>query len=245
VQYTTHNVLMPVNPNAESLQGYDPKNPVHMVALIFTVYLLGSQLGNFALAGGLSGVAENIGVDWATLIMTFLPLVIVPLVGVGFMMRRSWSQVCERLGFTNLTFESLAMGVAMSIAMFMGVMGVSFIWALLASPDSLEQQSEASNALANSITTIWLVLGVSITAAVGEEIAFRGALQPVIGFWATAIVFSMTHIQYTLTPAAVIIFFVALGLGWLRQHYNLYAAITAHFFYNFIGLAITLLFRNM
>ena len=76
----------------------------------------------------------------------------------------------------------------------------------------------------------------------GEEIALRGSLQPIFGFWWTAILFSLVNIQYSLTPATLIIFGVALGLGWIRRRYNLYAAITAHFLYNFVQLLLALLF---
>jgi membrane protease YdiL (CAAX protease family) len=78
---------------------------------------------------------------------------------------------------------------------------------------------------------------LAATAAVGEEIAFRGALQPVLGFLPTAIIFAMTHIQYTLTPAWLIIFGVALAFGWIRKHYNTTVSILTHFLYNFIPLA--------
>jgi len=77
-------------------------------------------------------------------------------------------------------------------------------------------------------------------AAIGEEIAFRGALQPVFGLWPTALFFALVHIQYTLTPAALIIFGVALGLGWLRRRYNTTTSIVAHFLYDFSLFALSL-----
>ncbi|NDJ85058.1 MAG: CPBP family intramembrane metalloprotease, partial [Chloroflexi bacterium] len=70
------------------------------------------------------------------------------------------------------------------------------------------------------------------------------ALQPIFGLWWTAIFFTLVHMQYTLTPAALIILMVAIGLGWLRRRYNLYAAIAAHFLYNFIPLALSVLIES-
>lgn len=79
---------------------------------------------------------------------------------------------------------------------------------------------------------------LATSAAISEEIAFRGALQPVFGFWATALIFALTHMQYALTPATLIIFGVAVAFGWLRMRYNTTVAIVTHFFYNFIPLAL-------
>jgi membrane protease YdiL (CAAX protease family) len=87
----------------------------------------------------------------------------------------------------------------------------------------------------------WLAL----TAALSEEILFRGALQPVFGLPLTSVYFALVHMQYALTPAAVIIFVVALGLGWLRQRQSTSSAIIAHFVYNFVQLAVAILAASL
>lgn len=234
-------------PIPPALYGYDPTNPVHMLALIFAVWLVGIQLGSVALAGGLGGIADDIPVDWLTLITNFLPQVVVPLLGVGLFMRRDWSETRERLGFHAPRhplfpqtipghLETLLIGVGSAIGMVVLVILLSMVWQAVVSPETYESQTEASQAMAESINTLWLALGVALMAAVGEEIAFRGALQPIFGFWATAFIFTVVHVQYTLTPASLIIFVVALMMGRLREQYNLYAAIIAHFAYNFVLL---------
>ena len=68
---------------------------------------------------------------------------------------------------------------------------------------------QASDALSDSISKSWMALLISVTAGVSEEIAFRGALQPIFGLWPTALIFALFHLQYTLTPATLIILFVA------------------------------------
>src|SRR5690606_22175089 len=101
-----------------------------------------------------------------------------------------------------------------------------------------EEQTEASSALAESINTVGLAFTLAATAAIGEEIAFRGALQPIFGFWATALIFAISHVQYTLTPASLLIFFVAIALGWVRKQFNTTTAILVHFLYNFVPLLL-------
>jgi len=57
----------------------------------------------------------------------------------------------------------------------------------------------------------------------------------------TSLFFALVHMQYTLTPATLIIFVVAVGLGILRRRQSTTAAIIAHFVYNFVQLALAIL----
>lgn len=227
----------------KELRGFSPRNLVHMLAMIFCVYMLGIQLANFVLSGGLSGVAEDTKITFQTLIANFIPLLLVPVLGVGLFSKRSFPQVLERLGLANPSLESIGIGIAAGVVLFIAQVIMVMIWVTVAGIESVEEQSKASSAISESINTIWLALGVALTASIGEEIAFRGSLQPIFGLWPTAAFFTLIHMQYTLTPAAIIIFVVSLGLGYLRRHFNLYAAIFAHFFYNFIPLFLQQLIR--
>lgn len=223
------------------VRGFNPDSTVHLVALAFCIYLLGTQLVMFVLEGGLSGIAESYaeeGMSAESLLANGLPLVVVPFLGAGMLLRRSFSEVLGRLGLERPSLEGLAAASGMVVALLVFVMIAAGVWESMVSEETFEEQNEASNELADSIGTIWMALLLAATAAVSEEIAFRGALQPVLGFWATAVIFASTHIQYTLTPAALLILVVAIGFGWLRQRYNTTVCIVAHFFYNFIPLAI-------
>lgn len=83
------------------------------------------------------------------------------------------------------------------------------------------------------------VLFYSLCAGVGEEILFRGAIQPFLGIWPTAIIFVLLH-GY-ITPKnlprslyGVYLIFVAAGFGYLMEYFGIYAAMTAHFLYDVI-----------
>ena len=228
-------------PVDDGQHGFSPASMVHMLALIFVCYLLGNTIVNFVLGGGLSGVAEEYstgGLTSTDLLLNMLPLVVLPVAGVGLGIRRNGRQVVDRLGLKLPALDGVGMGIAAAIGLiiFAGVMG--YLWQSMVSPETFKQQTEASDALSNSITSIGLAFLVAATAAIGEEIAFRGALQPIFGFWPTALVFALTHIQYTLTPASLIILGVAVAFGWLRAHYNTTVAMIAHFLYDFIPLAL-------
>src|SRR5690606_26208801 len=121
---------------------------------------------------------------------------------------------------------------------------VSAVWFALVSPEQFQEQTAASEQIAAAFGTLPLAFFLAITVALGEEILFRGALQPVFGLWVTSIYFALLHTQYTLTPASLTIVVVALGFSWLRQRYSTTAAITAHFLYNLVLLALPLLFGS-
>ena len=230
----------PAPTQKNELLGFDANNLVHALALIMAVWVLGTSIMDFVLGGGLEGIAENVEINGAILLANFAPLVVLALLGVGWYTRRNFNEILARLGLSTPTLEDIAVGVGAAVGLFILQIFMAMIWLLIVGESTFEEQTEASQAIGESINTIWLVLGVATTAAIGEEIAFRGALQPIFGLWWTALFFTLIHMQYTLTPAAIIIFVVAVSFGFMRRHFSLYTCIIAHFLYNFIPLLINL-----
>ncbi len=220
--------------------GFRPDSMMHMWAGILAVLFLAFQLMSLFLSDGLSGLAEDIAVDYDVLIANFIPLLVIPLLGVGLFIRRSPGQVLQRLGLTQLTWQGLIMSVVATFFLVIFVFVVSVLWQLTVSEESYQRQTEASEALAASIDEPGLAFTVAFTAGVGEEIAYRGALQPIYGFWFTTVFFVLSHTQYALTPATLIIFVVAAVFGLIRQYFNTTAAILTHFMYNFTLLMLSL-----
>lgn len=220
--------------------GFRPESMMHMWAWIAVVYFTAFQLMSFFLGGGLSGIAEDMQIDYSTLLANFVPQIVIPVLGVGLFIRRDWRSTLRRLGLGPLTLKSTLVAFGSTAGLVFMVFIVSSIWALLVSEETYRAQTEASDALAESIDSFGLALMVALTAGIGEEIAFRGALQPIFGFWFTAVVFVISHTQYTLTPAALIILIVAIAFGLIRNHFNTTAAILTHFLYNFTLLLLTL-----
>lgn len=84
---------------------------------------------------------------------------------------------------------------------------------------------------------------LAVTSAVGEELLFRGALQPLIGFWPTAALFGLLHGGGAprLFAWTLFAFLSGLLLGWLADFTgSLLAPILCHLTINFWNLqAIT------
>ncbi|QOL51345.1 CPBP family intramembrane glutamic endopeptidase [Massilia litorea] len=87
---------------------------------------------------------------------------------------------------------------------------------------------------------------ISLAAAIGEELLFRAALQPLLGVWITSVIFLLTHTpvyqfrrlnRATLVQAAGV-FGASVALGFIYQYVGLLAAMMVHTALDVIGLYV-------
>jgi membrane protease YdiL (CAAX protease family) len=89
-------------------------------------------------------------------------------------------------------------------------------------------------------------LWIALAAAIGEEMLFRAALQPLLGLWITSLIFLVTHMpiygfrrldKAALTQAATV-FGGSLMLGLIFDHVGWLAAMLVHLWIDIVGLLI-------
>ncbi len=83
------------------------------------------------------------------------------------------------------------------------------------------------------------VIFYSFCAGVGEEILFRGAIQPHIGIWWTSVLFIFLHgylnpFNLPITLYGIFMVLISSGLGYLFELYGIYAAMIAHFIFDVV-----------
>ncbi len=111
----------------------------------------------------------------------------------------------------------LGVGAAMAIA------AVIVLRAIPASPPSL----------GDLLRMAWFYC---LVAPVGEEILFRGILQPRVGITAQALAFAAMHIAtITVLEGALVVSF-GIALGYAAHRWGLWASIVAHATYNLAAL---------
>lgn len=223
---------------------YKPESPVHTTAWVLMLAFISVVIGDFVVGGGLAGMAQSIavnGVDLGDVLFEDVLWVAAAVLGVGLFLRRTPGEALVRLGLRLPTPQDFNWGLGIGVVLFGMIIVVSLVWTQLVSPEELQQQTAASGQLAQAFNSLPKALILSVIVAIGEEIFFRGALQPILGIWVTSIFFVLLHTQYTLTPATAAIFVTALALGWLRERQSTTASIIAHFVYNFIQLALAVL----
>lgn len=90
----------------------------------------------------------------------------------------------------------------------------------------------------------WNPLWIAMAAGIGEELLFRGALQPLLGIWVTSIVFVLVHVRAyqvtrinrTVLVQAAGIFVVSSVLGAIALFAGLIAAVIVHTMVDVAGL---------
>jgi uncharacterized protein len=95
--------------------------------------------------------------------------------------------------------------------------------------------------IANSRFTEFDRIQVSLFAGVGEELLFRGAIQPLIGIWFTSLIFIAIHGYISFRSAGhvlftLLLFGLSMMLGVLFEVAGLVSAMTAHAVYDYIML---------
>ncbi len=120
------------------------------------------------------------------------------------------------------------------------IFGLFVIW--LTELDYFEKSMEKyKNLLEDYKLTFFYVFFLSICAGVGEEIFFRGIIQPVFGIWITAFFFVAIHGYFSIKNRRINVFallltcFIAL-IGWSAKEYSIWLAISAHFSYDLVLL---------
>lgn len=212
----------------------DPDSPVHVTALVFVIYLAAASLSALlvpadALLGSLQGVTLGSG----ALVSGQAVMLLFALAGVGLGTRRNVRQTLDRLGLRRPAVGHLALAAAVIVGFLALDYAVSLIWHRLW-PAQYQMISESTRRLFAPFDSIPGALLLGLSAGIGEETLFRGGLQPRLRIPLTALVFTLGHVQYALSPALVEILIIGLLLGWLRERTNTTTCIVTHAGYNFL-----------
>ncbi len=236
------------NKSQGGIYAYDSTLSVHKLAIMLIIVQIVAVAWTFVASGGVAGLDFAYDTPLsalADLAMGAILYTTLAFLGVGWLIRRDTGEALHRLSLQLPTRQDVIMGIGMAIALYGMSRVFSEIWTMLVSPDVLEQQTAASQQLFNAFNhSLILGLLLALLTGISEEILFRGAIQHVFGIVPTSIFFTIIHIQYTLTPATIILFIVSLGFGWLRARYNTTSAIIAHMTYNFIPFLLYTLATN-
>jgi hypothetical protein len=203
------------------------------LALLLSGMLAGSTLLTLT-QGGLEGLAETaVSTPLVDFVFQQLLFVLLALFGVGMLVRREPAALTKRLGLERPSWAQIRFGLRWIAILVFIQWAVGLAWALT-SPDQSELVEGISDVLLGNFDTLgeWIV--VALGAGIGEEILFRGAIQPIFGLWFTSIIFAIAHIQYGFTLVTMLIFIISAALGYIRRRTNTTIAIFVHAGYDFV-----------
>jgi membrane protease YdiL (CAAX protease family) len=218
---------------ARGLRELDPDSPVHTLALALAGYLMSNAL--FSLEPGAleSLVAAGVEANLIDVLAQQFLFVLAAFFGAGLLTRRDGAALNQRLGLLRPTPRQLVAGAGWIIFLVLLQSCIGLTWTLL-DPAQSGELSGINQSLLGGFDTIWEWFLLAAAAGLGEELLFRGALQPIFGILPTSIIFAVSHVQYGFSPATLAILLLSIVLGFIRRRHNTTMAILVHAGYNFI-----------
>lgn len=205
------------------------------IILAFIMVLVGADLN-----GGLDSAA----LIWVNGVFLLVGLALPPLVWVLAFYRggvKAWAHALFlRFSDARQVLLYSLFGIGGAVVMLILAVGVT----MLLQQVGYDPENPVVEGMAQIMT--WpLVFWIALTAAIGEELFFRGFLQPRIGIVASAVLFGLLHMSYGV-PLQV---FIPLLFGFLLSFLVVYTrslvpAMVAHFCYNFGVGAVLILTRD-
>ncbi|WP_223127916.1 CPBP family intramembrane glutamic endopeptidase [Pasteuria penetrans] len=174
---------------------------------------------------GVDGLAvPSVGVISYIPFINFLFFTLWALLGAGWTTTRTWRETIVRLGFhKKLTMKDWSIVTGLTISF----LGIWFLGDALLSSSSMQKAFDISLPVAIPLAFLLILL-----PALGEELLYRGAIQPRLGIvWTSVISTIGSTILEPVSPSWQIVFWIflsSLGLGWLANRYNLQASLWAH-----------------
>jgi membrane protease YdiL (CAAX protease family) len=215
----------------------EPTSCVHTTALAFAVYFVGLTLIQMAVIGNLSNLtSDKVRQSVPGMVAVALYLALMALVGVGFLMRRDLRATLERLGLRWMTARQWGLVILIILLFLAFDYAAMSVWQQLW-PESYTLVGDIITNLFGNLAPL-ATLAVSLSIGVGEELLFRGALQPRFGLVLTSLLFAVGHAHYGLSPAMVEVFVIGLVLGLVRRGINTTTCIVIHAGYNFLDLIL-------
>lgn len=231
-------MLPPVRRAIARVLPIDAASPVHGVALAISMLILsnllitlGMGLGNLADVMAEAGEIQDDSMLltlWAQQILTAL----MAMIGVGWLTRRTWSETLARLGIVRASGRQWLIGIGLGLAMVPVVLALEYLASLVGLGSNADVERLTEELLGPLFQTPFGILTLGLSAALGEETLFRGAVQPRFGLVATALLFALIHSNYGITLSTVVVLLVGFLLGWVRMRHNTTTAMALHATYN-------------
>jgi uncharacterized protein len=220
----------PVRERVARILPIDPDNPVHSLALVLAVIFFGLQVSITLFTSLASAPQSGIGVG--DLVAQDVGLVILAAAGVGIFMRRNLPQVAARLSLVRPAWWQVVLALAAAGAMY-AVAQATVALSQVLTPDLYRQVgTNVVQIFGGLVSNPVGIAALAVLPAIGEEILFRGALQPRLGLIATALLFTASHSEYGLSLDLLSVLVAAFGLGLLRKFTNTTTSAISHAAYN-------------
>jgi membrane protease YdiL (CAAX protease family) len=209
------------------LLGLDPASPVHrVVAVAFVLTVLDAAALFMELREAGPVEVPFYPSDPLVSVATDVTLA---LAGVGLGLTRGLRESLARLDVRAISRRQILMAVGVAAIFQVGVASLEYLESVLlpsvhALEDRFGYEFIGLPPWAGAVLT-------SASAGIGEEVLFRGALQPRLGVILTAVLFGALHVQYQV-PGMIVIVLIGIGLGLVKERTSTTFTIIVHVLYD-------------
>lgn len=128
---------------------------------------------------------------------------------------------------TQSIWLQIISGILLGVALGLGARS------LVSQPFLAETEKKYSQIISRLRLNEWHIIFISLCAGFGEELLFRGALQPLMGIWITAIIFVAIHgyldpRNWKMSIYGVYMTLAIAVLGYLTEYVGIIGACLAH-----------------
>jgi len=176
-------------------------------------------------------------VSSATIVIQDATFVLLAFVAVGTFMTRDFRGAVQRLGLAVPTRRQVVTALGLVLVAF----SISIVAAVLMhylQPGLEKQITERMKTLTGSFASLRGAIVLGTSAGIGEEILFRGALQPRYGVLLTSLLFAIVHVQYGFSLDVLAVFLVGIVLGIERERLNTTSSIITHVVYDVLAVLL-------
>ena len=121
----------------------------------------------------------------------------------------------------------------LTIGILFGIITAKAGWQIIELPKLADTKTFFSKLIKPLKLNIGQIIFISICAGIGEELLFRGAVQPMLGIWITSILFVLLHgylnpFNLPLTLYGIYMVLVIGVMGLMTEYFGILAAMIAH-----------------
>lgn len=229
-------LLAPLRRALARLLPIDPASPVDMAGLCIFLAIVGALFTSSVLRPDppSEGDLESVGVVdlWLQTALFFG----LALAAVGWPTVRRTPEALARLGLRVPTLTTIGVAIGFLVVTLVTYSVIAGVAAAV-QPEIFDDLESVTDEMTSEVQSPIGAALIGISAGIGEEALFRGALQPRFGIPLTSLAFALVHApQYGLSLIILALFAVAVLLGIERQRYGTVAAMATHALYNFIAV---------
>ena len=216
----------------------DPASPVDMTGLCVFLPIVFGLLVASVLNPSTPDEGDLTAVTTIDLVLQVGLFVALAFVIVGWPTVRGGREALDRLGVRRPALATVGISIGFVLLTLIAYSVIAGLTAVI-QPEVFDELEAVTDDMTAGNQNLLGAALIGITAGVGEELLFRGALQPRFGLILTSTAFAVIHApQYGLSLIILALFAVGVILGIERQRFGTLAAMLTHALYNFIAVML-------